>query len=103
MLVGQISGCSEWIWFAATVPPDANCPISAPSPPVWGIFLRYPEIPSCAEYRVGLQESDKPGRPKESWPRKFEQVDKWSFCLIAPTMAANRRPHRPIRRYPPAG
>jgi hypothetical protein len=22
-----------------------------------------------------------------------EQVDKWSFCLIAPTMAANRRDH----------
>src|SRR5665213_2631867 len=31
--------------------------------------------------------------PKRDWPRKFEQVEKWSFCLIAPTMAANRRDH----------
>ena len=27
----------------------------------------------------------------ESWTRKFEQVDKWSFCLIAAMIAANRR------------
>jgi Arm DNA-binding domain len=27
----------------------------------------------------------------ESWTRKFEQVDKWSFCLRAAMMAANRR------------
>ena len=27
----------------------------------------------------------------QSWTRKFEQVDKWSFCLIAAMIAANRR------------
>src|SRR5450759_2456912 len=27
----------------------------------------------------------------KSWTRKFEQVDKWSFCLIAAMIAANRR------------
>src|ERR1035437_1760450 len=29
----------------------------------------------------------------ESWTRKFEQPDKWSFCLIAAMIAANRRDH----------
>jgi transposase len=29
----------------------------------------------------------------QSWPRKFEQADKWSFCLIAAMIAANRRDH----------
>jgi hypothetical protein len=29
----------------------------------------------------------------ESWPRKFEQADKWSFCLKAAMIAANRREH----------
>jgi hypothetical protein len=28
---------------------------------------------------------------QQSWTRKFEQVDKWSFCLIAAMIAANRR------------
>jgi hypothetical protein len=27
----------------------------------------------------------------QSWTRKFEQPDKWSFCLIAAMIAANRR------------
>src|ERR1700722_3121092 len=30
---------------------------------------------------------------EKSWPRKFEQADKWSFCLIAAMIAANRRDH----------
>src|ERR1019366_9475504 len=30
---------------------------------------------------------------EESWPRKFEQADKWSFCLKAAMIAANRRDH----------
>jgi hypothetical protein len=29
--------------------------------------------------------SGQPTRP-ESWPRKFEQGDKWSFCLTAGTL-----------------
>jgi hypothetical protein len=29
----------------------------------------------------------------KSWPRKFEQADKWSFCLKAAMIAANRREH----------
>jgi hypothetical protein len=29
----------------------------------------------------------------QSWPRKFEQADKWSFCLKAAMIAANRREH----------
>jgi hypothetical protein len=33
--------------------------------------------------------SHQPG--DQSWTRKFEQVDKWSFCLIAAMIAANRR------------
>jgi hypothetical protein len=30
-------------------------------------------------------------RPLESWLGKTEQVDKWSFCLNAAKMTANRR------------
>src|SRR5664279_3055798 len=29
----------------------------------------------------------------KSWPRKFEQADKWNFCLKAAMIAANRRDH----------
>ncbi|WP_354264278.1 hypothetical protein [Bradyrhizobium sp. GM2.2] len=29
----------------------------------------------------------------QSWLRKFEQEDKWSFCLTAAIIAANRRDH----------
>jgi hypothetical protein len=35
-----------------------------------------------------------PTKPKpESRTRKFEQGDKWSFCLKAAMIAANRRDH----------
>ena len=40
----------------------------------------------------------------ESWTRKFEQPDKWSFCLIAAMIAANREimSRRRRRNHTPA-
>jgi hypothetical protein len=70
--------------------PMHNCPISTPR---YGAFFCF--TPQCQIAQkcdgVGLHESTSQATQKESWPRKLEQGDKWSFCLVATTIVNKRR------------
>jgi len=67
------------------------------APRRYGAFFCFtPQCPIAQKCDgVGLHEPTSQATQKESWPRKFEQGDKWSFCLIATTIVNKRRTGTP--------
>jgi hypothetical protein len=72
---------------------SVRCITALYRPPGTGHFFALP--PQCQIAQkcdgVGLHESTSQATQKESWPRKLEQGDKWSFCLVATTIVNKRR------------